>query len=156
MTETPTLYDWAGGLDALRRLTDIFYGHVLKDPLLEPVFRGMDPGHPEHVAIWLAEVFGGPETYSGEHGGHRHMVGRHLGKGITEEQRRRWVNLLFDAADEAGLPADPEFRSAFAAYVEWGSRLAVMFSQPGREVSVPEPMPKWDWGNRPPWQPPAD
>ncbi|WP_414937380.1 hypothetical protein [Amycolatopsis sp. cmx-11-51] len=67
----------------------------------------MDPGHPEHVAVWLAEVFGGPETYSHDHGGHRHMVGRHLGRAITEEQRRRWVNLLLDAADEAGLPADP-------------------------------------------------
>ncbi|MGH3614237.1 MAG: hypothetical protein ACRDRK_16925, partial [Pseudonocardia sp.] len=30
--------------------------------------------------------------------------------------------LSAEAADAAGLPADPEFRSAFIAYVEWGSR----------------------------------
>ena len=48
-----------------------------------------------------------------------------MGKHISEEQRERWVSLLCQAADEAGVPADPEFRSAFMAYIEWGSRLAV-------------------------------
>lgn len=151
---TPTLYDWAGGHEALVKLLEIFYGHVLEDPLLEPVFRGMDPDHPKHVAVWLGEVFGGPAAYSENHGGHAHMVGRHLGRGITEEQRRRWVNLLLDAADEAGLPADPEFRAAFAGYLEWGSRLAVLFSAPGAEPNPHEPVPHWDWP-MPPWQPPA-
>lgn len=152
--ETPTLYDWAGGHEALVELLTIFYGHVREDPLLEPVFRGMDPEHPRHVAVWLGEVFGGPAEYSASHGGHAHMVGRHLGRGITEEQRRRWVTLLLDAADEAGLPADPEFRAAFAGYLEWGSRLAVVFSAPGAEPDPHEPVPHWDWP-MPPWQPPA-
>jgi hemoglobin len=151
---TPTLYEWAGGHEALVKLLTIFYGHVLEDPLLEPVFRHMDAHHAEHVAVWLGEVFGGPAAYSGEHGGHAHMIGRHLGRGITEQQRRRWVSLLLDAADEAGLPGDPEFRAAFAGYVEWGSRLAVLFSAPGAEPNLHEPVPHWDW-TRPPWQPPA-
>jgi hemoglobin len=151
-TTTPTLYAWAGGHEALVKLLAIFYGHVLEDPLLEPVFRGMDPRHPEHVAVWLGEVFGGPAEYSAHHGGHPHMIGRHQGRGITEEQRRRWVTLLLDAADEAGLPGDPEFRAAFAGYVEWGSRLAVVFSAPGAEADPREPVPRWDW-TMPPWQP---
>jgi hemoglobin len=29
------------------------------------------------------------------------------------------------AADDAELPDDAEFRSAFVAYVEWGTRLAL-------------------------------
>jgi hemoglobin len=33
------------------------------------------------------------------------------------------------AADDAGLPDDPDFRSAFMAYVEWGTRLAFGNSQ---------------------------
>ncbi|PXY22755.1 group II truncated hemoglobin [Prauserella muralis] len=150
----PTLYEWAGGRSALLRLTETFYRTVLEDELLEPVFRGMDPAHPRHVADWLGEVFGGPPAYSGHRGGHRHMIGRHLGRAITEQQRRRWVSLLLDAADEAGLPADPEFRAAFAGYLEWGSRLAVVFSRPGAEVDVEEPMPRWDW-TMPPWKDPA-
>ena len=35
--KVPTLYEWAGGIDALNRLTSVFYDTVLKDPLLEPV-----------------------------------------------------------------------------------------------------------------------
>jgi hemoglobin len=146
-TTPPSLYQWAGGRPALVRLCEAFYRKVLADDLLEPVFRDMDPEHP-----WLGEVFGGPPRYSAERGGHAHMIGRHLGRGITETQRRRWVWLLMDAADEVDLPADPEFRAAFAGYLEWGSRLAVVFSRPGAKPDDDEPMPRWDW-TVPPWQP---
>ena len=50
------------------------------------------------------------------------------------------------AADEAGLPDDPEFRSAFVGYIEWGTRLAVINSQPGAPDPEPAPMPHWGWG----------
>lgn len=143
----PTLYEWAGGLPALTRMTRRFYDtYVPNDPLLEPIFAGMDPSHPEHVAIWLAEVFGGPKTYTAEHGGYDHMVSRHLGRGLTEAQRARWASLMCQAADDAGLPTDAEFRSAFVSYIEWGSRLAVENSQPGAQPPMHMPVPRWDWG----------
>ena len=69
--DTPTLYEWAGGAEAFERLTEVFYGKVREDDLLEPVFRHMDPGHPRHVAAWLAEVFGGPQRYFAFLGGGR-------------------------------------------------------------------------------------
>jgi truncated hemoglobin YjbI len=84
------------------------------------------------------------------------MLGHHLGKAITEAQRRRWVDLLVDAADDVGLPDDPEFRSAFLAYVEWGTRLAVNNSAPGAAVVTDAPVPRWGWGEAPPWTPPED
>jgi hemoglobin len=145
--EIPTLYDWAGGGNMLLRLIRTFYGKVAKDDLLAPVFRTMSSDHPDHVAAFIGEVFGGPKTYSEKHGGHREMVMHHLNKHLTEEQRRRWINLLADTADEVGLPDDPEFRSAFMAYLEWGSRLAKMNSNLG-ETCDPEtePMPSWGWG----------
>jgi hemoglobin len=151
MTETPTLYEWAGGTEAFVRLTETFYAKVAKDDLLGPMFAGMDPDHPRHVAVWLAEVFGGPAAYTDHHGGYPHMVGMHIGKGITEPQRRRWVNLIQDAADEAGLPGDPEFRAAFLGYIEWGTRLAVQNSQPGARVFQKAPVPRWGWGVAPPY-----
>jgi hemoglobin len=145
--DVPTLYDWAGGGAVLNRLTSVFYAKVFKDPLLEPVFRHMSPDHPKHVAAFIGEVFGGPKVYSEEYGGHRAMVMHHLDKHLTEEQRRRWINLLADAADEIGLPDDPEFRSAFAGYIEWGSRLAKMNSNLGPTCDPEvEPMPQWGWG----------
>lgn len=146
MADIPTLYDWAGGAAALERLTDLFYKKVKADPLLAPVFAQMDERHPHYVAQFIGEVFGGPVFYSSERGGHPHMIKQHLGRHLGEPLRRRWVELLLDAADEAGLPADPEFRSAFVAYIEWGTRLAVINSQPGVPDPGPEPMPRWGWG----------
>lgn len=65
---------------------------------------------------------------------------------LTQEQRRRWLELLLACGDELGLPDDPEFRSAFVAYLEWGTRLAVINSQPGADVTEEQPMPRWGWG----------
>jgi hemoglobin len=150
---TPTLYDWAGGTEAFVRLTDAFYARVVKDDLLAPLFARMSPEHARHVAIWLAEVFGGPARYTGERGGYPAMLGHHLGLAITEPQRRRWVALIQDAADEVELPDDPEFRAAFVGYVEWGTRLALGNSQHGAEPFEHAPVPRWGWGVAPPFMP---
>ena len=149
---TPTVYEWAGGQAAFDRLTDVFYRRVRNDEILGPVFAGMDEHHPQHVATWLAEVFGGPPRYTEEHGGYPHMMSKHLGLALTEEQRARWVALVTPAADDASLPADPEFRSAFVAYVEWGTRLALGNSQPGAAPPPAAPVPRWGWGEAPPYQ----
>jgi hypothetical protein len=55
------------------------------------------------------------------------------------------VALLQQAAAEAGLPNDPEFRSVFGSYIEWGTRLAVENSQIGAQPPGYMPMPRWDW-----------
>jgi hemoglobin len=149
--EVPTLYEHAGGAEAFERLTEAFYAKVLGDDLLEPLFRRMAPDHPKRVAAWLGEVFGGPPRYTEEHGGYPHMLRKHRDVGITEQQRRRWVNLICDAADDAGLPDDPEFRSAFVAYVEWGTRLAEQNSRPGAQPPQQAPVPHWGWGEAPPY-----
>jgi CDGSH-type Zn-finger protein len=62
-SEAPTLFEWAGGFPALERMTHIFYErHVPQDPLLAPLFAEMSPDHPERVAAWLGETFGGPQV----------------------------------------------------------------------------------------------
>lgn len=146
MSDVPSLYEWLGGMPALEKLTATFYGRVPDDPVLAPIFAHMSPDHPRHVAQFLAEVFGGPAMYSGENGGHANMIRHHLGRSLSQAQRRRWVELLLTCADEIGLPDDPEFRSAFVGYLEWGTRLAVINSQPGATVVEEAPMPKWGWG----------
>jgi hemoglobin len=65
----------------------------------------------------------------------------------------RFVTLLSRAADDAGLPDDPEFRSALMAYAEWGTRLAAHNSQPDAEVAPHAPVPRWGWGEAPPYRP---
>jgi len=147
----PSLYEWAGGTEAFVELCDAFYRLVRADDLLAPMFADMHAQHARYVALWIAEVFGGPPAYSEGRGGYGPMVERHLGRGITEPQRRRWVNLMMDAADETGLPDDPEFRAAFVSYLEWGTRLALQNSQPGAEVVRDAPVPRWGWGVAPPY-----
>jgi hemoglobin len=152
MADTPTLYEWAGGQEAIERLFQRFYEKVLADELIGPLFAHMDHDHPKHVAAWIGEVFGGPATYTEEHGGYQNMLAHHVDLAITEPQRRRWVSLLADTADEVGLPGDPEFRSAFMAYIEWGTRIARANSQPGTTPPPRAPVPHWGWGEAPPWQ----
>ncbi|SDH36101.1 hemoglobin [Dyadobacter soli] len=143
----PTLFEWAGGMPVFEQLTKFFYQKVLQDPLLEPVFKHMSPEHQMHVAHFIAEVFGGPEWYSTADGNHFKMIQKHLNKHLTEQHRQRWVALLLETADEIRLPDDPEFRSAFVAYIEWGTRIAVINSNSDElQMNPDEPMPKWGWG----------
>lgn len=143
---TPTLYDWIGGIDNLKKLTTEFYQRVGRDDLLRDIFANMNADHPTHVAYFLGEVFGGPAEYSKRYGGHPAMIRHHLNKHLSESHRRRWVNLLLDTYTDLELPADPEFASALVSYLEWGSRLAVINSDPGAVVDEVAPMPKWGWG----------
>ena len=73
------------------------------------------------------------------------MISQHLNKHLTEAQRARWVSLLCRSADEALLAADPEFRAAFVAYLEWGTRLAVENSQDDSRPPEGMPVPRWWW-----------
>jgi CDGSH-type Zn-finger protein/truncated hemoglobin YjbI len=142
----PSVFEWCGGLPALTRMTRIFYEkYVPADPLLAPLFADMSADHPQRVAKWLGEVFGGPTCYSEEYGGYTRMLSQHIGKGLTEEKRARWVSLLLQSAQDAGLPNDAEWRSTFGSYIEWGSRLAVENSQSGARPPEHMPMPHWDW-----------
>jgi hemoglobin len=152
VTAPPTLFTWAGGQPAFDRLTEVFYRRVPDDPVLGPVFAGMSPDHPRHVAAWLAEVFGGPARYTEQHGGYPAMLAHHHGLALTEQQRSRWVAMICAAADEAELPSDPEFRSAFVAYVEWGTRIALANSQPSATPPPDAPVPRWGWGEAPPYE----
>jgi CDGSH-type Zn-finger protein/truncated hemoglobin YjbI len=115
----PTLFDWAGGLPALTRMTRLLYEkHVPADDLLAPLFATMPPDLPQREAAVLAEAFGGPAR-SGEDDGTAAMR-----QDFTQAQRARWVSLATLAADEARLPADPEFRAALSSYLEWISRVS--------------------------------
>jgi hemoglobin len=149
----PTLFEWAGGIEAFERLINAFYDRVEGDELLAPLFGGrVSEEHRDHVVAWWSEVFGGPTRYTDELGGYDRMLAKHRNLAITPEQRFRFASLMSLAADDAGLPDDPDFRSAFVAYVEWGTRLAMHNSQHRAEVFQHAPVPRWGWGEAPPFQ----
>jgi truncated hemoglobin YjbI len=103
-------------------------------------------------ALWC-EALGGPAGYAERLGGYPAMLAHHRDLGITAEQRFRFASLMSLAADDAGLPDDPEFRAALIGYLEWGTRLAMHNSQPGADVAQQAPVPHWGWGAAPPYQP---
>ncbi|HEY0933968.1 MAG TPA: ferritin-like domain-containing protein [Trebonia sp.] len=133
----PTLFEWAGGLPALTRMTRLLYEkHVPADDLLAAVFATLPPGYPQREALRLAEVFGGPAWYSQRFGGAAAPPRWRPAAELTPAQLARWVALAARAADEARLPADPSFRAALAGYLEWSSRT----------LSADGSLPAWDWG----------
>jgi CDGSH-type Zn-finger protein/truncated hemoglobin YjbI len=137
----PTLFEWAGGLPALTRLTRrVYETHIPDDPLLAPRFASMAPDYPERVAAWLSEVFGGPQ----QDGGPDPAVfepGR-----LDEVERAQFVDVFSRAADEVNLPSDPEFRAAFVSYLEWASRSARKDAPTGAGLLAGRPAAPWDWG----------
>jgi hemoglobin len=135
-------------------MIDAFYDRVEADDLLSPFFpSGVSEQHRAHVTVWWVEVLGGPATYTEELGGYEAMLAHHRDLAITGEQRFRFASLMSRAADDADLPADPEFRAALVGYLEWGTRIAVHNSQPGAEVIEHAPVPRWGWGVAPPYRP---
>lgn len=87
--DASSLYDELGGLPALRRLSAAFYERVLADDLLAPVFAGFEQRHVEHVAVWLAEIFGGPADFTARLGGHQsRRLGAAERRGAPPECRR--------------------------------------------------------------------
>jgi CDGSH-type Zn-finger protein/truncated hemoglobin YjbI len=148
----PTLFEWAGGLPALTRMTRLLYEkYVPADDLLAPLFAHMEPDHAQREAAAMAEAFGGPpapqprvapaftEPQPRVAPAFTEPQPR-VAPAFTEPQRARWVALAVRAVEEAGLPADAAFRSALNSYLEWSSRV------------TDAPVPSWDWG---PGGPPA-
>src|ERR1700751_3571276 len=131
-----------------------FYDRVEHDDLLSPLFPGGgSAAHREHVTTWWCEGFGGPVGYTERLGGDPPMLAHHRDLGITADQRFRFASLMSMAADDAKLPADPEFRAALVGYLEVCTRLAMQNSQPGGALVQQAPVPRWGWGVAPPYHP---
>jgi hemoglobin len=131
---------------ALHRLEDASYSSVLADPLLKPLFGEGQPEHVDHLTAFTAESFGGPDRFTRELGfGHLIAVHRHLT--ITEDQRRRFVELYMAALDEAGMPDDEPFCEAVRSHVEFGSRVAMQNSnaETDDELHPLRDVPRWTW-----------
>lgn len=119
-----TLYEQMGGEEHLRRTVDAFYSSVLKDPLLRPLFGEGAPHHVDHLTAFLSEVFGGPARYTDELGGFATILESHRGLAITDEQRRRFIELFDAAATEQRLSDDPEVLAQVHEYMGFGTEVA--------------------------------
>jgi hemoglobin len=142
----PSLYEFAGGEGALHHLEDSFYSSVLKDPLLQPLFGDGKPEHVDHLTAFTAESFGGPERFTRELG-FAHLINVHRHLRITEEQRKRFVELYMEALDASDVPHNEEFRAAVRSHVEFGSKVAMQNSHAETEDQLHplREVPRWTW-----------
>lgn len=143
---TETLYEHAGGDQALHRLEELFYEKALADPILKPLFSKRVATHVDHLTWFTAESFGGPDRFTAELG-FRHIIDVHRHLRITDEQRERFVALYLEALDEAGLPNDQPFRQAVREHVEFGAHVAQQnsWAETDAELHPIREMPRWQW-----------
>ncbi len=142
----PTLFEHAGGEAALHRLEQVFYASLLRDPLLQPLFGDGQPQHVDHLTMFTAETFGGPDRFTRELG-FQHLIDVHRGLEITEEQRQRFVDLYMAALDAVGMPGDEPFRTAVREHVEFGTRVAMQNSHATSDAELHplREVPRWTW-----------
>jgi hemoglobin len=142
----PSLYEFAGGHDALLALAAATTERCLADPELNHAFsQGLSPNHDEHLAAYWAEVVGGPPGYSRSLGGHSGMLDLHAAHGTPDDWGDRFEACFVQAMDDADLPKDPEFRRAMRDYMHWATREVNRYSPPGSTVKPDLPMPRWSW-----------
>lgn len=144
-----SLFEFAGGEAALLRLARAHHQRCLDDPVLNHPFSHPDQ-HPEHVerlAMYWAEVLGGPPKYTelcqGTESGLQRM---HAGNHMQADMAERFVACFVGAADDAGLPADAKFRAALRAYMEWAVGAVFRYNDVD-PAGVPDGLavPRWSW-----------
>jgi truncated hemoglobin YjbI len=87
----------------------------------------------------------GPPRYSEDFGGHSAMLSIHAGQGAGEDLGARFVACFVQAADDAGLPDDPDFRAGLRAYMEWAVGEILAYSPPETRVAAGLQVPRWGW-----------
>ena len=146
----PTLFEFAGGESAFLALATAHHARCLQDPELNHPFShpGQHPQHVERLAAYWAEVMGGPPVYSQSCGTQSALLYMHSGTGDMRDLGRRFVECFMQAADDAELPDDPEFRAALRSYMQWAVADVLVYSPVGAEVPSGVAMPHWSWDGR--------
>ena len=148
----PTLFDFAGGEPAFLALATAHHARCLADPELNHPFSHGDlhPQHVQRLAAYWAEVMGGPPRYSTIPADQSFLLHLHSGNGDMGDLGQRFLECFVAAADDAGLPDDPEFRAALRAYMTWAVDDVLAYSAEGSAVPPGVPLPRWSWEGRKP------
>jgi hemoglobin len=97
-----TIYEAVGGEETFHRLVAAFYEGVAGDPVLRSLYPADLTESREHLALFLAQYFGGPPRYS-EKRGHPRLRMRHLPFAIGPVERDAWLAHMERAVDAVGI-----------------------------------------------------
>lgn len=107
------MYEAVGGMPFFVALVDRFYERVAHDIMLRPLYPDDLGPSAEHLALFLAQYWGGPTTYS-DGRGHPRLRMRHAPFAIGQRERDRWMVAMTAALDGAEL--EPDLYQRFADY----------------------------------------
>ncbi len=113
------LYDRVKGETFFVDLIDRFYLGVAGDPLLRPLYPDDLSEASRHLALFLAQYWGGPTTYSDERG-HPRLRMRHAPFVIGLPEREAWLRHMLSALSglEQEQRISAEDAAAFREYLE--------------------------------------
>ena len=112
--EPVTVHELVGGTEAFVELVDRFYARVEQDPPLRAVYpEDLEPGK-RALALFLAQYWGGPSTYSDERG-HPRLRMRHAPFEVTPDGAARWATHMLAAIES--MDWHPAATAAVTAYV---------------------------------------
>jgi hemoglobin len=141
-----TLYEAAGGWDAMVRLADAWHARVLDDEIVSHAFRhGFEPNHTVRLAAYWAEALGGPTTYTDRYGNETHVVRIHSGNGPHEEMDDRAIACFDQALVDSEIDAE-SVRQALHAYFAWATRTGMHgYDESADDVPDGLTIPRWTW-----------
>jgi hemoglobin len=112
-TDSTRLYDRVGGEPFFVALVERFYTGVERDAVLRPLYPSDLEPSKRHLALFLAQYWGGPLTYNAERG-HPRLRMRHVRFAIGQPERDAWVGHMRAAVEASDAStADAEAMMAY-------------------------------------------
>jgi hemoglobin len=100
--QSASLYERVGGAEWFTALVARFYVGVEADPTLRPLYPTDLLESEVHLAMFLAQYFGGPRRYD-ETRGHPMLRMRHARFSIGPDEERAWLRHMTEAVRAGGL-----------------------------------------------------
>jgi len=114
-----TPFDRWGGQPFFDALVEQFYVGVVADPLLAPMYPEDLGESKQHLALFLGQYWGGPETYN-ELRGHPRLRMRHAPFVIGKDEAQAWMRHMTAAVDAMGM--QPSDRTELLDYLSMAAR----------------------------------
>jgi hemoglobin len=142
-----TVYDAAGGADAMVRLAAAWHARVMADAVVSHAFsHGFRPDHTERLAAYWAEALGGPTAFTRSLGDESTVVRIHSGNGPHEDMDRRAIDCFDQALVDAGLNRDDRLRQVLHDYFAWATTTTMSrYHRSPDDVPDGLAMPHWSW-----------
>ncbi len=110
-----TLFEAIGGMPTFVALVDRFYEQVERNVALRALYPDDLSASRSSLALFLAQYFGGPTTYSDEKG-HPRLRMRHAHLTIGPSERDGWYDAMAAAVRDFGFA--PDIESAMLEYFD--------------------------------------